>query len=286
MAPLNPLSRILDDNRLTGPNFNDWIRNLKIVLAADKIDYVLKSPRPNALPEGASEEEQVTYKKWLEDDIQARCYIMASMTNELQRQHEVIDSSHAIITHLKELYESQNRVVRYNTVGELFACKMVEGTSVNEHCLKMIRNIHALHDQGVDISSEMGTDILLHSLPNSYKPFIMNFHMSDVNDKVSLTDLMNMLVTAEETLRKDSKGSALVFYGASTSRSKPKGKGKKNSPFKAKGGMKKKEKESKDSKGKCFHCGKTGHWKRNCKEYLATLKKGSSSGTSCHLFIY
>ncbi|MBT1617383.1 hypothetical protein, partial [Klebsiella pneumoniae] len=60
--------------------------------------------------------------------------------------------------------------------------------------------------------------------------------MSDVNDKVSLTDLMNMLVTAEEALRKDSKGSALVFYGASTSRSKPKGKGKKNSPFKAKGG--------------------------------------------------
>ncbi|MBT1595280.1 zinc finger domain-containing protein, partial [Klebsiella pneumoniae] len=46
------------------------------------------------------------------------------------------------------------------------------------------------------------------------------------------------------------------------------------------------EKEPKDSKGKCFHCGKTGHWRRNCKEYLASLKKGSSSGTSCHLFIY
>ncbi|MBT0604754.1 hypothetical protein KJK04_29670, partial [Klebsiella quasipneumoniae] len=83
-----------------------------------------------------------------------------------------------------------------------------EGTSVNEHCLKMIRNIHALHDLGVDISSEMGTDILLHSLPASYKQFIMNFYVSDVNDKVSLTDLMNMLVTAEETLKKDSKGNA------------------------------------------------------------------------------
>ncbi|MDF3587710.1 zinc finger domain-containing protein, partial [Enterobacter hormaechei] len=110
---------------------------------------------------------------------------------------------------------------------------------------------------------------------------------SDVNDKVSLTDLMNMLVTAEETLKKDSKGNALVVDGASTSRSKSKGKGKKKkkSPFKAKGGVKKKEKVPKESKGKCFHCGKTGHWRRNCKEYLASLKKGSSSGTSCHLFI-
>ncbi|MBT1617279.1 hypothetical protein, partial [Klebsiella pneumoniae] len=67
----------------------------------DKINYVIKSPCPSALPEGASEEEQVTYNKWLGGGIQARCYIMASMTNELQRQHEVIDSSHAIITHLK-----------------------------------------------------------------------------------------------------------------------------------------------------------------------------------------
>ncbi|MDF3573042.1 hypothetical protein, partial [Enterobacter cloacae] len=255
----------------------------RIVLAADKIDYVIKSPHPNALPEGASEKERDTFNKWLEDDVQARCYIMVSITNELQRQHEVIDSSHAIITHLKELYESQNRVVRYNTVGELFACKMVEGTSVNEHCLKMIRNIHALHDQGVDISSEMGTDILLHSLPNSYKPFIMNFHMSDVNDKVSLTDLMNMLVTAEETLRKDSKGSALVFDGASTSRSKPKGKGKKKKKtnLEPKEGIRRKA-----NRGKCFLCDKTGHRSGYCKEYLVSLKNGSSSGTSYYLFIY
>ncbi|PKI68095.1 hypothetical protein CRG98_011691 [Punica granatum] len=25
-------------------------------------------------------------------------------------------------------------------------------------------------------------------------------------------------------------------------------------------------------KGTCFHCGKNGHWKRNCQQYLAPLK--------------
>ncbi|PKI54778.1 hypothetical protein CRG98_024830 [Punica granatum] len=25
-------------------------------------------------------------------------------------------------------------------------------------------------------------------------------------------------------------------------------------------------------KGTCFHCGKDGHWKRNCQQYLASLK--------------
>jgi hypothetical protein len=28
----------------------------------------------------------------------------------------------------------------------------------------------------------------------------------------------------------------------------------------------------KKDKGICHHCGKEGHWMRNCKEYLATVK--------------
>lgn len=29
----------------------------------------------------------------------------------------------------------------------------------------------------------------------------------------------------------------------------------------------------KKGKGNCLHCGKPGHWKRNCQVYLAPLKK-------------
>ena len=42
MRPSNPLSIILDNNRLTGPNFIDWLRNLKVVLASEKILYVIE----------------------------------------------------------------------------------------------------------------------------------------------------------------------------------------------------------------------------------------------------
>ena len=42
MRPSNPLSIILDNNRLTGPNFIDWLRNLKVILASEKILYMIE----------------------------------------------------------------------------------------------------------------------------------------------------------------------------------------------------------------------------------------------------
>ncbi|KAM1829404.1 hypothetical protein ACFX1X_022577 [Malus domestica] len=84
-----------------------------------------------------------------------------------------------------------------------------------------------------------------------------------------------MLVTAEKTMKKENVvGTAAVAYNKpSSSKAKPKGKGKgkeKSSTPKAQGGVKKKK--AKKPKGTCHHYGNDGHWKRNCRLYLATLK--------------
>jgi hypothetical protein len=39
-------------------------------------------------------------------------------------------------------------------------------------------------------------------------------------------------------------------------------------------------KASPAANAECFHCKEIGHWKRNCKLYLASLKNKGSKGTS------
>ena len=46
MSASNPLTCILETNRLIGINYKDWLRNLKIVLTSEKIGYVFDQDIP------------------------------------------------------------------------------------------------------------------------------------------------------------------------------------------------------------------------------------------------
>ena len=83
MSSFNPLAVILKENKLTGPNYIDWKRNLDIVLTAEGYKFVLTQVCPAEPGEGASDEESQAYRKWVKADEMARCYILASMSNVL-----------------------------------------------------------------------------------------------------------------------------------------------------------------------------------------------------------
>ena len=41
MASSLSLREILDSNKLIGPNYVDWLKNLKIILTQEKLSYIL-----------------------------------------------------------------------------------------------------------------------------------------------------------------------------------------------------------------------------------------------------
>ena len=137
MASSLSLRSILDANKLTGPNYVDWLRNLKIVLSQEKLSYILDTPTLEPLGEDALQEKKTTYKMWQNDSLNVKCIMLASMSNELQRQHDSMDTQ-SILLNLKELYGEQSRTARYEISKQLFRARMIEGTSVQDHVLMVI----------------------------------------------------------------------------------------------------------------------------------------------------
>ncbi|KAL0291503.1 UNVERIFIED_CONTAM: hypothetical protein Scaly_2634300 [Sesamum calycinum] len=98
----------MDTNKFNGTNYSDWLRNLRIVLDFENQWYVLDNPLPTALPEGSSPGERLTFKKWLEDNRKVRSIILASMTNETQKQYDRLDDIPSIMLYMKEVYAIPN----------------------------------------------------------------------------------------------------------------------------------------------------------------------------------
>ena len=63
-------------------------------------------------------------------DKMARCYILASMSNVLQQQHERMLTAYDIMMNLKEMFGDQSRAGRQEDMRVLLNTKMAEGTSV------------------------------------------------------------------------------------------------------------------------------------------------------------
>ena len=108
MSSTNPLRGIIDANRLTSPKFTNWLRNLKILLKFERIAYVLEGDGLVEPTSDASEDEVWEYQKWQEDFTTVQCYMLASMCNELQRQHEDMEPK-AMLLYLMELFAEQSR---------------------------------------------------------------------------------------------------------------------------------------------------------------------------------
>ena len=87
----------------------------------------------------------------MDEDSWIKCYVLTSMSNELQNQHEHMPTVRAMITYLQELYGEQHHTACFEVSKKLFNLKMCIGQSVYEHYITMIKDIKELEKLRLEI---------------------------------------------------------------------------------------------------------------------------------------
>jgi hypothetical protein len=125
--------------------------------------------------------------------------MLAIIFPDLQKQYEHVNA-YTMIQGLRGMFENQAMAGKYNISKALFACKLAEGSPVSPHVIKMMDYNETLDKLGCELKDDLATDVILQSLPTSYKLFIMNFHMNGIEKTVA--ELHGMFKTAEDSIKK------------------------------------------------------------------------------------
>ena len=83
-----------------------------------------------------------------------------------------------IISSSKEMFSEQGCSTRQDIIRPILNTKKAQGTPVREHCLKVISYLNTPEVLGADIDGESQADMILQSLPESFKEFILNYNMN------------------------------------------------------------------------------------------------------------
>ncbi|KAK1607152.1 hypothetical protein QYE76_030825 [Lolium multiflorum] len=177
-----------------GSNFTDWFRHVRIFLNGGNLQFVLEAPLGPPPPPAVSEEVKNVYETRVIRYSQVQCAILCSLEVELQKRFEHHDP-YELVHELKAIFETHAAVESYEASKHFFGCMMEEGSSVSEHVLAMSGHAKKLSDLGIVIPNQLGIHRVLQSLPPSYKNFVMNYNMQNMNKE--LPELFSILKSAE-----------------------------------------------------------------------------------------
>ncbi|KAL5556122.1 hypothetical protein UlMin_038358 [Ulmus minor] len=237
----NPLSVILSQNKLIGENFTDWKRNLNIVLTSEKHKFVLLEACPPEPAANAAKAVKDAYEKWIVSNDIARCYMLASMSNVLQQQHQGMRTAAEIMASVQAMFGETSTRARFEAIKAIMNSRMKLGTSVRDHLLRIMAHFNEAEIHGSSIDQQTQVGMILETLPDSFIPFKTNYVLNKMD--LNLTALMTELKTFESMIKSKGGEANMVVASSSSSKKKKKVSDKRKASLKAKKKVGKTEKK-------------------------------------------
>ena len=186
---------------MIGPNFLDWLNNLRIVLKWERLANVIVNPLPQSPAVDAPKRVQREDQKCLVDSVRVGLIIhtSTSMSPKFQKQYKNVNA-YSIVHHQREHYNEQARTEKFKVSELFFGSKMEEGTSPVPHALKMYEHIERLNQLSYWMDFELSIDLIMAKLPDSFAQFVLDYRMDYIVS--TIPELVNVLKIAEGKVAK------------------------------------------------------------------------------------
>ncbi|GJS77230.1 hypothetical protein Tco_0727111 [Tanacetum coccineum] len=177
---------ILLAKKLTGSNFTNWYRNLRIVLKYEKTMKFVEQPvRPPLI-------------------LKLLTLILLTNLQLTLEKYNVYD----MLKELKTMFEEQAKQELFETVKAFHACKQEEGQSVSSNLLKMKGYLDTLERLSYVIPNELGVSLILNSLNKNYDQLVQNYNMHSMGK--TIVELHAMLKLNEKVFSKKAETPAVL----------------------------------------------------------------------------
>ena len=138
-APTINFNAFLEKEKLknNGSNFADWFRNLRIVLTAGNLTYVLDAPLGDPPAADATDEVKNVYLARKNQYSIVQCAILYGLESELQKRFENHDP-HDIVRELKMIFEAHAAVESYEASEKFLTARWKRAAPSVSTCLRCL----------------------------------------------------------------------------------------------------------------------------------------------------
>nr|GEV81349.1 hypothetical protein [Tanacetum cinerariifolium] len=152
---------MFEREKLSGTNFNDWIRRLKLVLRVKKKMFFIEQP---ITPAPAADFEANVFAEWNAE--------------------------------LKSMFEKQAEVKMFDLIQTLHACKQEESKSVGAYVLKMKDYVEHLERIGYVLPHDLSVGLILNGLASDFARFVRNYNMHNMGKTIG--EIHDLLIEYEK----------------------------------------------------------------------------------------
>ncbi|KAH9726106.1 hypothetical protein KPL70_008133 [Citrus sinensis] len=268
--------------RFDGGNFIRWQKKLHFLLTSLNVVYVLTTPKPQERENETLAETRVRHK-WEQDDYVCKGHICNAMSDTLFDQYHNKPTSKEIWDSLEAKYMMEDATSKKFLASKFFNYRMVDNRLVVEQYNEILHILDQFNQHNMKMDESIIVSSIIDKLPPSWKDYKKSLKHN--KEEISLDGLGQSLRIEEElklnSLEDQTTMSSKINVVEEGKEFKHSNHPKNNQ--KRKFDSKENQNNKKKKKGTCHHCGKPGHFKRDCR-LLKKQKEVSNTNLVAMIF--